>query len=105
MRAGKLDQRITIQTNTVTRDDYGDPVDSWADTKTVWAEAITGGGREFYAAQKLFAETKVVFRVRYDSSIVVTQRIVWLSRYYHILSINHVSGAYRELLIACKEVA
>lgn len=105
MRAGRLDQRITIQTNTPTADSKGQEVASWADADTIWAEAITGGGGEFYAAQKLFAETKVVFRVRYDSSIVVTQRIVWISRYFQILSINHVSGAYRELLIACKEVA
>ena len=105
MRAGKLDQRVTIQTKTITRDDYGDPVETWADTKTIWAEAITGGGGEFYAAQKLYAETKVVFRVRYDSSFVVTQRVKWLSRYYQIISIEHKSGAYRELLLACKEVA
>ena len=104
MRAGKLDQRVTIQTNTPTADAKGQEIESWADTKTVWAEAITGGGKEFYAAQKLHAETKVVFRVRYDSSIVVTQRIVWLDRYFHILSIEHVNGQYRDLLISTSEV-
>lgn len=105
MRAGALDQRITIQTNTPTADSKGQEIASWADTKTVWAEAITGGGGEFYAAQKLFAETKVVFRVRYDSTIVSTQRVEWLDRTFQILSIEHKSGAYRELLLACKEVA
>ncbi len=104
MRAGKLDQRLTIQTKTATRDAMGQPVETWADTKTVWGEAITGGGGEFYAAQKLFAETKVVFRVRYDSSITTTQRIEWLGRYYQILSVPP-PGQYREILIACKEVA
>lgn len=104
MRAGKLNQRITVQTNTPTADSKGQEVESWADTDTIWAEAITGGGGEFYAAQKLYSETKVVFRVRYDADIVVTQRIVWLSRYWNILSIEHKAGAYRELLIACKEV-
>jgi SPP1 family predicted phage head-tail adaptor len=33
---------------------------------TIWAEAITTGGREFYAAQKLYAEMTVLFRVRYN---------------------------------------
>ncbi len=105
MRAGKLDQRLTIQTKTATRDSTGQAVEAWADTKTIWGEAVTGGGGEFYAAQKLYAETKVVFRVRYDSSIVVTQRIKWLDRYWHILSVEHVQGGCRELMLACKEVA
>jgi SPP1 family predicted phage head-tail adaptor len=70
----------------------------------VWAQIYTTGGREFYAAQKLHAETKVVFRVRYDSSIVVTQRIKWLSRYFNILSIDLCGGQYRELLISTSEV-
>ena len=107
MRAGKLFQRVTIQTNTPTVDSKGQDIESWADAKTVWAEAITGGAtgnREFYAAQKMYAETSVVFRVRYDSTIVVTQRIKWLNRYYNILSIEHQSGRYRQLLISTKEV-
>ena len=104
MRAGKLDQRITVQTNTPTTDSKGQKIESWADTKTIWAGAVTDGGKEFFAAQKVYSEAQVVFRVRYDSSIVSTQRIKWLSRYYSILGINPVNGQYRELLLTCKEV-
>ena len=104
MRSGKLDQRVTSQTNVPTADTYGQEIASWSDTKTVWGEAITGGGKEFYAAQKVYAETKVVFRIRYDSSVVVTQRIEWLDRYFNILSIDLCGGQYRELLIATSEV-
>ena len=104
MRAGKLDQRVTIQTATVSYNSYGEPITTWADTYTDWAEAVTTGGGEYYAAQKINASTEVLFRMRYTDDITVTNRIKWLSRYFSILSINHVSGAYRELLIATKEV-
>lgn len=109
MRAGELDQRVTFQLKTDTRDAAGDPVRSWADSWTDWAQAITKGGTEFYAAQKINASTEIVFKVRYKSTLIASgasglYRIKWLSRYFEIININHVDGSYRELLISAKEV-
>lgn len=104
MRAGKLDQRIAIQTDTPTADSKGQMIESWATVKTIWAEAITTGGGEFYAAQKKYAEARVVFRIREDSTITVLQRIVWDSRYWQILGIDTVNGQRRERLLTAKEV-
>jgi len=51
MRAGKLDQRIAIQRKTTAFNTYHEPIETWADLFTTWAEAITSGGGEFSAAQ------------------------------------------------------
>lgn len=37
IQAGKLRHRITIQRETVTRDEYGSEVKTWDDLATVWA--------------------------------------------------------------------
>lgn len=107
MRAGKLDQRIVIQTKTTTYNSYHEPINAWADGETLWAEAITTGGGEFYAAQKLHAETKAVFRVRDDSltsAVTRLDRVRWNGTTYEILDVNPVNGQNREILLTCKGV-
>lgn len=104
MEAGKLNRRITFQRKDVEYNSYNEPIESWSDLKTVWAEVITTGGREFYAAQKLNAETSAVFRIRYIRGLDVKDRISYESRVFEILSINDKDGLRRELLVSAKEV-
>ena len=111
MNSGAMHLRIEIQSKTVTYDSYNQPVETWATSQTVWAEAITGnngklgkGRGEFYAAQKLMAETSVVFRVRYNSTVALTNRVKWGSRIFEILYVNDLALAHIEILLSCKEV-
>jgi SPP1 family predicted phage head-tail adaptor len=106
IRAGDLDKRITVQAKTVTYNGYNEPVESWAELATVWAEAITkdSKGREFTAAQKLFAETTVVFRVRYRAEFTPLHRVAYNSRVFEILGVVDVDFDHEELRLACKEV-
>jgi SPP1 family predicted phage head-tail adaptor len=103
MRAGNLSRRITIQTLTETNT-YGDVVKSWTDERTVWCEIVTTGGGEFYAAQKLNAETTVLFKTRYFRGLTTKHRIKYCGRVYEILSVNDVGERRRELHISAKEV-
>lgn len=104
INAGELDKRITLQAETGAQDSYGTPGGTWADLATVWAGIITTGGREFYAAQKVNAETAAVFKIRYRSGINPTIRIQYGRRYFNILSIADPEERHEELLISCKEV-
>jgi SPP1 family predicted phage head-tail adaptor len=106
MEAGKLRNRISIQIKSVTFNSYHEPIESWSHDRYLWSDAITGGGKEFYAAQKLHSETSVVFKVRkeYDEIINTKNQIVWDGRTFQILSIDNGGGAQRFLLIATKEV-
>lgn len=104
MYAGKLNRRITVQKKTITYDSYNQPIETWKDTYTIWAEVLTSGGGEFYAAQKVNAETQAVFNVRYTKSIGVLDRINYDNRIFEILSVNDVNAGRTELQISAKEV-
>lgn len=104
MEAGRLNRRITIQKKTVTYNSYNEPIEAWADSHTIWSEVITTGGGEFYAAQKVNANTQVVFTVRYTKSINVMNRVKYDDRIFEILSVNDVNAGRKELQISAKEV-
>lgn len=104
LKAGELNRQITLQTQTITADNDGFQMETWADVATVWAAVVTTGGREFYSAQKVKAEMTCLFRIRYRQDITTKMRIQYGSRIFDILSVNDVDGARVELQISAKEV-
>lgn len=104
MKSRRLNVQITIQTKSTTYNTYGEPVDTWADTHTVWAGFISKGGSEFYGAQKLNASTTAVVSMWYISGITTENRIKYGSRYFEILNVNNADEANNELLLSVKEV-
>ncbi len=104
MRAGKLNQRITLQTNTPTRGSDGASLDSWADTVTVWAEKSHQSSREFFAAHKVNSETTDLFIIRYRSSITTKNRVKYGARFYNIIGAPDPDGGQVKLHLLCKEV-
>lgn len=106
MRAGTLRHKITLQLPVITDDKYSTQgTTTWIDWATVNAEIITEGGREFYAAQKINAETTAVIRIRYRVGISTKMRAKYGNRCFEILPpINDVDGKHAEILLSCKEV-
>jgi SPP1 family predicted phage head-tail adaptor len=104
MRAGTLRHRITIQQQTVTRDTFGGETITWADLATVWASKAHKSSREFFAAQKINAETQELFVVRYRSGVTAKMRVSYDNRYYDIIGAYDPDGRKRELHLLCKEV-
>jgi len=102
INAGDLTERITLQAETFTRDTYNQKIAAYTDIVTVWAQVIMSGGREFYAAQKLYAETSAVFKIRYRTETNPRMRIKWGNRYFAILGI--ASESRESMLISGKEV-
>lgn len=75
MRAGKLDRRITIQRATETKDEFNNPVETWADVATVWAEARPMRGAERFQAQEIAGAAVMTFVLRYRADVTVRDRI------------------------------
>lgn len=104
MRCGELNRQITIQKRQIAHDAGGYESETWVTHSERWASVITAGGGEFFAAQRINAETTAVFKIRYLSSINTGMRIKMGNRIFNILFLNDVNGQRKELSIAAKEV-
>ena len=104
MQAGKLRQRVTLQTATETANDYGELTRIWADTTTVWASVESLTGREYLQAQqeKISVTTRIV--MRYRSGVTTTMRATWDGHTYNIRSVLQ-DERKTMLTLMCQEVS
>ena len=73
--AGDLDQRVTLQTATVTRDAVGGPVETWADTVTVWARVRPLTARQVAQAQQVSADVRKSVTIRWRDGVTAAMRV------------------------------
>ena len=82
--AGRLKDRVTIQSRSVTRDAYGAEVITWATLATVWASVESISGREYLAttggADQLLATRTTRVVIRYRDDVGPTMRVVHETR-------------------------
>ena len=90
--AGALDRRITIQRKTVTQDDYGQEVETWADFAEVWAAQKPMRGNERFAVQQLLGTGVMTFQIRYrpDLAPSVEDRIEYDGRSWDITDVREL---------------
>ncbi len=110
MRAGKLRQRVTIQTKASTPNDYGEPVEIWTATPTVtvWGELtpLLTGTREAFASQGAQFQARVSWqcRLRWRELSPATNRLVVDGTVYEITGAMDPDGRRHELVVLCWEV-
>jgi len=102
--AGKYRHRITIQQPTTTKGTMGGVKNTWSTFATVHAQKIHQATREFFAAQKVNAETTDLFVVRYLAGVTAKMRVIFGDRTYDIIGAPDMDGRRRELFLLCKEV-
>lgn len=97
MTAGKLDERIRLETLTTAGNGYGEPVETWHTLDEVWAEVDTKAGSqahfrdETFRADQFDAERPIVFRLRHRSDIdPATVRIAYGGHTYDIRSVVEI---------------
>lgn len=91
MEAGRLDRRVTIQQSQVTgHNSFNEPIRTWVDLATVWAQVTDVGGREYFAAAAVQAERTSRFLIRWRSDVTETMRISYGGKIYDIRSIAEV---------------
>ena len=89
MISARLDRKITIQQPTTTYNDYGEPVESWSDLASVWAEVKQQSAREMWESGKV-SEVEAMFRIRYRSGIDSTYRVVYDNTNYDITGVREI---------------
>lgn len=103
MKAGELDQRITVLAPTVVQNALNEDVETFAQLRRPWARAMEEKGREFVAADQMTALHKVAFKIRWAANITEQCRVEWRDRTYEILNIT---GTYRsgEMWLHCQSL-
>lgn len=76
MRAGRLSERVTLQSLTAGQDEYGAPSTVWTDTATVSASVDDLTGREYVAAGGTQNAVTTKITIRYRAGVVPTMRVL-----------------------------
>ncbi len=105
MKAGRLDQRVTIERVTIDFDEIGGTIETWAPLVATWAAIEPLNGREFFAAATTLAEVTTRIRVRYRPGITSVDRVEHDGRLHNILAIIDPKSGERELVLMCKAYA
>jgi SPP1 family predicted phage head-tail adaptor len=101
MRAGRMHERIDLQSKVVTRDALGAEVVTWSTVHTVNAEAQPLSGREYVAMRQAQSDISIRFRLRYLPGISTGMRVVWRLRAYDIIEAINVRARDAELELLC----
>ena len=105
MQAGKLNERITIEQFTLTKDASGGQQRGWVDV----AKNIAASRRDFSGAEKPataqaggeVATARVEFTLHYRPDIDATMRVRHGSALFNIRGVNNFGGRYRSLVLTC----
>jgi SPP1 family predicted phage head-tail adaptor len=100
---GALDEEITIQAATETRDSYGGKVETWANEETVFArvEYPSTGSKEKDSADQETSFLRVNFTVRYRGNLSAKKRVIYGTQICDILYIRPL-GRQRYEVINCE---
>ena len=75
--AGDLNERVTIQTATVSRGMANAEVVTWADVVTVWAKVVERGGREPVLADRPVMLVSYEVTIRDGIFVTHSDRLKW----------------------------
>ena len=105
MKAGDLDQRVTVERLQGGFDELGQPIQSWAPLFTCWAAVEPLVGREYLAAQAAVSEVTARIRMRFRPWMTAQDRVIHNGTTYNIESLIDVRSENRELVLMCKAIA
>lgn len=75
MQAGRLRDRLVVQNPTTTRSPTGQPVKTWSDAETIWAEVKGISGREQMSAGAELAEATIRVWIRFRHDVTAASRL------------------------------
>jgi SPP1 family predicted phage head-tail adaptor len=105
MDAGRLNQRITIKSKSVTRDTHGGETITWATVATVWAAVLPIRGREYVALKDSGAEVTTRFLIRYRAGITPAMQITHDGAVYDVIDVINPQYANRTLELMARAEA
>jgi SPP1 family predicted phage head-tail adaptor len=101
MLAGKLRNRVTIQTPATGEDAAGQPAIGWTDVMTVWADVRHLSGIET-AKAAIVSEVKASIRIRYTTGVTPSMRVLVGTAYYYITAVLEDVAKHQYLDLVCE---
>lgn len=105
MRAGQLRHRVIIQHKTITRNDGGEPIETWANLVTVWGSVEPLRGREYLEAQTQQQAISHRIRIRHPrQSVTPEMRVKFGTRVFEIESALNTGERNIDMTLMCREM-
>lgn len=101
-RIGMLNERVTIQRYTESRDDLGGVTRTWGDLRSCAARVRPVKGREADDAGRLAAIETYLVDIRWWQGITPRDRLVWRGRVLNIRSVENRDERRRFLTMECE---
>lgn len=103
MQSGKLNRRITIQSQVTTQDAIGELVTTWSIVCVVSASVKDLSGREFVASAATVATILTQIEIRYRADITASMRVIEGTNNYNIETV--LDQNKKSLLLMCKKLS
>lgn len=105
LNAGRLNQRISIESPVTGADALGQPLLGWETVAMVWADIRHPSGTESIKAEAPTSIVKASIRIRYRTGIAARMRVVHGATVYNILAVLHDYARREYIDLVCEVVA
>lgn len=102
MDTGKLKRLITIQRAAPGEDEVGQPVSTWTDVATVWADIAHKSGLETIKGDAPVSVVQASILIRYRTDIDTGMRVVHGSTVYDIKAVLPDEGRREGTYLVCQ---
>lgn len=100
----QMNSRVTLQARSASVDALGQPVETWSDVATVWANIRHPSGLSAIKADADVSIVKASIRIRYRTDIDAGMRVVHGARIYDIQAVLPDESERQTVDLVCRKV-
>lgn len=104
MRIGPLRKQLSMQSRATSGDSYGQGTETFTEYKVVWGSIDPVSGSEIISGQQQSGEITHKLNIRHNTSVVITDRIIFEARTFEIIFIRDIQERKHWQELLCKEV-
>jgi len=100
-----MNDRITLQQRGTGKDALGQPIESWPDIDTVWADVLFQSGAEVMRAGADTAVVKCSIRIRARAGLDTGVRVLFEAKFYDVKSALPDNRDRRFMFLVCESTS
>jgi len=102
INAGELTHQITLQKKSITQDSELNPIETWINWRTLWAQPMPKTGKEYYKLATVNSDITEAFKIRYIGGVSPHLRLLFRCKYFEILDVINTDEKNQEIIITAK---